>query len=407
MKLPFLLFSLAALTLHTQAADKVEWEPAIYPENQLFPSMLISTATVQLPEETFSTWDENHLGDTQGSIGVSVGGLAKGAKVEVIVQENDFLQKSVFSGVVDKPAEGDADMLIHPKIRYRYDLLGKVQQAIPLDITIELKVDGVSQGEKTQTINLRPINDCLFGVEETDENDETISSDYMWLFAAYVNEDHPIVDQLLKSALKLDVVDSFSGTQSGDSDEVLKQIFAVWSVLQKRGIKYSDITTNSRQSETVFSQSVRFLDQSLNSTQANCVDGSVLFASVLRKIGLEPSLVLVPGHMFISIPIDEENSIGLETTMLGSAADDEADVSNFPESAIEVSEELEPAWNSFQAAVSTGTGALTESAEKFKDSEEEGYDPNYQMIDVGVARGIGILPIARPAKPATGELAEE
>lgn len=376
---------------------EIEWDVAVYPENQLFPSMLISTATIQLPEEAFSTWDENHLGDKQGCIGVSVSGLAAGAKVEVIVEENNYLKKSSFYGTVETAAEGDDLMLIHPKIRYRYDLLGKVQQAVPLDITIEFKVDGKSLGEKTQTINLRPVNDCLFGVEDPAENDETTTSDYTWLFAAYVNEDHPIVDLILKDALDLEIVDSFTGVQSGDTDEVLKQIFAVWSVLNQRGIKYSDITTNSRQSDTVFSQSVRFLDESLNVTQANCVDGSVLLSSILRKIGLNPSLVIVPGHMFISVPLDDTTAIGVETTMLGARPDDEADVSNFPDNAIEVPEEMESIWTNFQAAVSTGTGTLAESEDKFKASDAEDYDPNYQQIDLGEARQLGILPIARPS----------
>ena len=36
----------------------------------------------------------------------------------------------------------------------------------------------------------------------------------------------------------------------------------------------------------------RFLEQSIRNTQANCVDGTVLFASVLYKLGISPVLVL-------------------------------------------------------------------------------------------------------------------
>ena len=32
--------------------------------------------------------------------------------------------------------------------------------------------------------------------------------------------------------------------------------------------------------------------------QANCADGSVFMASILRKIGYDVSLVLGPGHMW-------------------------------------------------------------------------------------------------------------
>ena len=79
---------------------------------------------------------------------------------------------------------------------------------------------------------------------------------------------------------------SFTGYQSEDADEVLLQVFAVWNVLQRRGIKYSDISKTTPNS-VVTSQTVRFMDESLKSTQANCVDGSVLMASILEKIGIK------------------------------------------------------------------------------------------------------------------------
>ena len=380
-------------------ASQVEWEPDIYPDNQLFPSLLIATATVELPENAFSTWEGNHLGDQQGCVGVNVRGLPVGAKVKVEVKENAFLKASTFIGVV---SEGTGNLLIHPKVRYLYDALATVKQAVPLDITIELTVDGVSLGEKTQTVALRPVNDCLFGVVDTDEDGEETSSDYNWLFAAYVNEDHPWVDELLKAALALDVVDSFSGTQSGESDEILRQVFAIWTVLKQRGIKYSDITTNSRSSDEVFSQSVRFLDESLIATQANCVDGSVLLASIFRKIGLEPSLVLVPGHMYLMLPISEDLTIALETTVLGEKDVSDTELSEFPENEISVPKNLKDAWTNFRAAVVMGTEDLTENADRFHDADHADYDPEYQLIDIQQARSFGILPIARPSGPLPG-----
>ena len=39
---------------------------------------------------------------------------------------------------------------------------------------------------------------------------------------------------------------------------------------------------------------MRLIDESINNGQANCVDGSVLFASLLRKIDIEPVLVSLP-----------------------------------------------------------------------------------------------------------------
>lgn len=138
------------------------------------------------------------------------------------------------------------------------------------------------------------------------------------MYAAYVNENHPMIDALLQAALKHGVVDSFDGYQRGEQ-EVMKQVFAVWNVFQNRGIKYSSITTPSAESERVLSQHVRMIGDSFRYQQANCVDGSVLFASVFRKIGLHPLLVTIPGHCFVGFFLDDKKTkpLFIETTLLG------------------------------------------------------------------------------------------
>jgi hypothetical protein len=69
----------------------------------------------------------------------------------------------------------------------------------------------------------------------------------------------------------------------------------------------------------VTSQHVRSFEEALASGQANCVDGTVLFASLLRKIGIDVQLVLVPGHMFLSyfLQPNQQQRQALETTVLG------------------------------------------------------------------------------------------
>ncbi|MFZ8431498.1 hypothetical protein ACO1MU_14375, partial [Staphylococcus aureus] len=70
----------------------------------------------------------------------------------------------------------------------------------------------------------------------------------------------------------------------------------------------------------VSSQHVRFIDDSVRVRQANCIDGTVLFASILRKIGIDPLIVLVPGHAFLGFYLDgQRRQIAfLETTMMTS-----------------------------------------------------------------------------------------
>jgi hypothetical protein len=55
---------------------------------------------------------------------------------------------------------------------------------------------------------------------------------------------------------------------------------------------------------------------------ANCIDGTVLFASLLLRAGLQPVIVLVPGHAFLGWRTwsDAQEYEFLETTKLGAAS---------------------------------------------------------------------------------------
>ena len=93
----------------------------------------------------------------------------------------------------------------------------------------------------------------------------------------------------------------------------------MWYVLQKRNFRYSSVSYSSLSSNVVYSQRIRTFQDALSSSQINCVDGSVLFASLLRAINITPVLVQMPGHMFVGYYTDasKKNLTFLETTMIG------------------------------------------------------------------------------------------
>jgi len=375
----------AFASLAASAAGEVQWDPEIYPDNQIFPSLVIGAAAVKPDSEVFAVWNGNNIGDEQGIVGASAEGVAEGSRVELEVRENDLMHGSRAEGT----AESSEQLSIHPKIAWRYDKLARVKQAVPVDVTMELKVDGKTVGEKTITATVRTVNDCLFGVTEPGEGENY--TDYSWLFAAYVNENHPWVDQTLKEALDTKIVSSFDGYQSEDPQQVLLQVFSIWNVMQRKGLRYSSVTATAAETESVNSQHVRLFDESVKAAQANCVDGSVLLAAILRKIGLDPHLVSVPGHMFLAFSLDDDTMVGLETTMLGDAdipAVDAKRLKSFLKLDIE-EKRNEESWATFEAALDTGTQALQEASDKF-----DGDDTDYQLIDIAAARNLGILPIS-------------
>ncbi len=354
--------------------------------------MLISTATQGVPEEATETWDVPHIGDPTGLIGAMFHNVKKGDKLRVVIKANSLMDESALEGKAPKTV---AEILVHPKVKYRYEALAKVRQQQPLNISIETWINGKSQGEQTATVDVRSINDCLFGVLDDDGD---LELDANWNFAAYVNENHPWVDEILRDALDTGVVDGFDGYQSNEPENVLLQIYSIWNVMQRRGIHYSNITTTGNESETVLSQHVRLFDESIKARQANCVDGSVLLAAVLRKIGLDTYLVAVPGHMFLAVNLeegDESSMIGIETTMIG-----QDDLGNFDKLAKISKSRREKLKNqasfmTFEAAVDSATEDLSKHAKDFEDAENW----NYQIVDIAAARSDGIMPLGFMQQP--------
>jgi hypothetical protein len=381
-------------------AEEVEWSPEANMDHQLFPSLILATATsrpVEPEDAEAEKPDPYLLGDRFGLVGVSIKAPAANAKVKVTLKENDLMATTTWTGEL---AEVDKEYFVAPKVNYRFDRLQKVTQQVPMNVSFEIEVDGESAGEKHETLQVRSINDCPFAVANSEEtlNDENYiagNAALGWMFAAYVNENHPMLDKILQEALETKIVSGFRVT-THEHDETLRQVFAIWSALQKRGLQYSSTTATPGGSETVQSQYVRFIDQALANTQANCVDGSVLFASILRKISIEPFLVTVPGHMYVGVYFGAGTSqfIGLETTVLGLPDVADEKKPSDPAALTALRDKIDPAvrarrdWKTFAKAVQVGTEDLARNKEKL-----DAGDPSYQWIDLVDARNAGIMPI--------------
>ena len=170
------------------------------------------------------------------------------------------------------------------------------------------------------TCTMRSINDCPFAFRNGEEVVDT-----SFAFAAYVNEQHPFVDKLLREALDRGVVKSFHGYQGRSKEDVIRQAYAVWDLLVARDIRYSSITTTAVDSPSVACQHVRLIEDSINNSQANCVDGSVLWVSLLQKIGIHGSLIVTSNHCYAGFYLDNkrESFFAIETTLLGAEVDED------------------------------------------------------------------------------------
>lgn len=398
------LFSAVSLGFAQDAPEVNVWS---YTGPDLFTSMIIATATMDWngddqiaedkkgPDDPKLKKDEIAVyGDENGLLAAELTNVPKGAKVSVEMSGDGFLKPSKWTGTMKRAY----DMVhIFPKAVWDYASLQQVIEQRPANVTIKVAIDGKELPEVNETVVLRSINDCPFYIlfDEAGEDFDDIS----FMFAAYVNENHPWIDGLLKEALDIGkdagIIESFDGYQSEDPEVVMAQVFAVWNALQRRGIKYSSITTTTP-SKYASCQTVRFLDESIQNTQANCVDGSVLMASILRKIGIDVYLVMVPGHCFLAFMDgegDDAGLVGLETTMLGQ--DNLKPLKELPKLPAKLKQkEHNASFKTFEAAIEAGNESLDEHSEAF----DAGDDPDVQLISIEDARDLGIMPLASGKK---------
>jgi hypothetical protein len=104
----------------------------------------------------------------------------------------------------------------------------------------------------------------------------------------------------------------------------------------------------------------------MKTAQANCVDGTVLMASVLRRIGIDSYIVLGPGHAMLAYlrkpEAKVENLVVVETTALGQ--------------------------HPFAKAVAAGNAKFLKWQKEVPDT-----DPRFQIVNISTQRRQGVMPI--------------
>ena len=309
--LVLLILGILAYVWFNNTALRTNFEVVDELGGNIFPSSILSVATTDA--QVIIPSDSVYLGNPKSGIPVRVRSSKALSRVRIEIAETRFFSRSVSEFVLEK---ANTEYHIYPDVIWNYEALRNNSQAEPISVVVAAELNGKEIGQRVRTFSVRSINECLLGYVSNGKK----YHDTGIFFAAYVNEDHPMIDQILREALNTRIVTRFLGYQANAAG-VEKQVYALWNVLQRRKFQYSSVANTSLSSNVVFSQRVRTFDDALNSSQINCVDGSVLIASLLRAINMEPILVRVPGHMFVGYYTDSKrtNMNFLETTMIGDA----------------------------------------------------------------------------------------
>lgn len=200
-----------------------------------------------------------------------------------------------------------------PVIKWKYENLYRLRQQGNITMTFTCFINDEEVDVKNIRLNYRPVNECLMSLLGKKGN----YRDYRWLFAAYVNEDHPKIDGMLSEMLSQGIVSTFDGPRN--EKKVETQMRAIWFYVLNRGMSYSSISCTSNGSKKSNSQHIRFFDDVYKNRQANCIDACVFFSSIMRKVGLQPIIFVEPCHAYLGYYSDKtKKKINLlETTITG------------------------------------------------------------------------------------------
>ncbi|WP_292369696.1 hypothetical protein [Methanoregula sp. UBA64] len=275
-------------------------------------SVLASTY-LQMPDlnMTFIDFDITNPSDT-----------ARTVTVESEIQ--GYTEKAI--NTVEVPAHGNITVGQTPQLR---------TSAIPAEMTsatLHYKValsDGTSIDEQTEPVKIYAKDTMVWSIYDGAEwNDMTP------YIAAWVTPHAADIDPLVRKAANYNAGKSMTGYQCGDTctdaeweADTNAQVKAIFTALKN---DYQITYVNSPLAygrETEASQRVRLPAESISSKSANCIDGTVLYASAFESIGINPHIIVLPTHAFVCYDT-KPNAAGqmacLETTMTGSSTFEEA-----------------------------------------------------------------------------------
>lgn len=140
-------------------------------------------------------------------------------------------------------------------------------------------------------------------------------------FGAFVTPNAPKLMSFLRTAAENHAEKRLRGYQGDKNAGVKPQVEAIFNALKTDArLTYVNSVIAFSPEEGALNQRVRLPRESLKDEQANCIDGTVLFASLLEAASLNPAIVVVPGHAFVAWETWDKSGEWdyLETTMIGS-----------------------------------------------------------------------------------------
>ena len=91
---------------------------------------------------------------------------------------------------------------------------------------------------------------------------------------------------------------------SEQEEETYIEARAIFTALKRMGLSYVKSSSTLGDHRNV-SERVRMPRISLDESSANCIDAVVMYASLFENLGMEPTVVIVPGHAYVGVRVAE------------------------------------------------------------------------------------------------------
>jgi hypothetical protein len=214
-------------------------------------------------------------------------------------------------------------------------------------------------------------------LDQTSETTITSRDDFPWsikgftqqenfdLVTAMITPTDPSVNALIRNAANYDpngaMTSGYDSEQDADGT-VAQRLSDIWQA-EASDYKLTYISTPITFASGS-SQRIRLPGEVLDQSSGNCIELTLLYAAAVEFLGMQPALVIVPGHAYVAVRLDSKNNsfYFVETTMIGAAT--------------------------FNDALKTGSSEWQKAQPHVAAAEAD-----YGWVNVPKARADGILPI--------------
>lgn len=375
----------------------------LYGKDEIAPSVLASVTE----ECRFPPRYPGQLGDPVGLIAAEIEAPADDVPVRVTLGATEI---SETSSVEVRLPEAGRRYRVAPPLVLKHEAIARLRQPIAREL-LRMEVEMAGRTEtKTKAVKILGLEDSLTSIlmpEWLAAQRLPAGERRPWLLtqhlmAAYVNENNPDLAQLvlrlaliggdapapakgIAARLRQTVVREpelkFDGYTRGE-EAVRVQVRAIYNTLRKLGVRYAKLSLPSVYGDELATHRIRLPGETLRLRQANCIDGSVLMASLFLRLQLRTYLVINSTHALVAVALDPAGKtiLTIETTYLPH-------------------HDFEAALAEGKKVMDAGNKRLDFTAVPAEELQHRRGVTAFFVIDVAEARANGILPLAERLRP--------